>query len=115
MIVSLDIDGTLEVGDPPGPLPLSLIEEAKRRGYVVGSASDRTISDQERLWSRNDVGMDFIGHKHTLDQVKARFPAATRWVHIGDGNADEVYAKQHGFEFYFMDAVPEAGTPGWIF
>lgn len=105
----------MEVGDPPGRVPLAWIERARARGYVVGSSSDRVVSDQQRLWTRHGVEMDFVGHKHRLDEIKARFPEATRWVHIGDGDADEIYARQHGFEFYFVDALPEDGTPGWIF
>ena len=27
----------------------------------------------------------------------------------------EVYARQHGFEFHFVDALPEEGSDGWIF
>ncbi len=115
VLLSLDIDGTLEVGDPPGRIPLSLIRRAKGLGYTVGSASDRVVSDQERLWARCGIEMDFVGHKHKLDEIRARFPEATRLIHIGDGNADEIYARQHGFEFHWVDALPEDGTPGWIF
>lgn len=115
VLLSLDIDGTLEVGDPPGAIPLRLVLRAKSLGYIVGSSSDRVVSDQERLWQRHGIAMDFIGHKHKLDEVKARFPQATRWIHIGDGNADEVYALRHGFEFHWVHEVPAEGTPGWIF
>ena len=115
VLLSLDIDGTMEVGDPPGRIPLEWILRAKALGYVVGSASDRTRSDQQRLWERHGVELDFIDHKHRLDEVRARFPDTTRWVHIGDGEADALYARKHGFEFYFVDELPEEGTPGWIF
>ena len=115
ILLSLDIDGTLEVGDPPGTIPLALVQRARNLGYIVGSSSDRVVSDQERLWARHGVTMDFVGHKHKLDEVKARFPQATRWIHIGDGNADEVYALRHGFEFHWVWEVPAEGTPGWIF
>ncbi len=115
VLLSLDIDGTLEVGDPPGWIPLTWIHRAKALGYLVGSASDRTMSDQKRLWERHEIEMDFIGHKHKLDIVRANFPQATRWIHIGDGNADYIYAVEHGFEFYWVHEVPEDGTEGWIF
>lgn len=115
VLLSLDIDGTMEVGDPPGPIPLEKIRQAKARGYLVGSASDRVMSDQQRLWDRNQIEMDFVGHKHKLDEIRARFPQATRWIHIGDGDADHIYAVQHGFEFYWVDQVPSDGSEGWIF
>ena len=41
IVVSFDIDGTLEIGEPPGVVPIALIRTAKRLGYLVGSCSDR--------------------------------------------------------------------------
>jgi len=115
VLLSLDIDGTLEVGDPPGWIPLELIRRARALGYIVGSSSDRVVSDQRRLWARFEIEMDFVGHKHKLDEIKARFPQATRWIHIGDGDADRIYAVKHGFEFHWVHEVPDEGSAGWIF
>src|SRR5204863_6093092 len=38
-LVSFDIDGTLEIGEPPGIVTIALVHVAKRLGYVVGSCS----------------------------------------------------------------------------
>ena len=114
-MVSFDIDGTLEVGDPPGPLSLDLVRAAKRLGYIVGSASDRVISDQRRLWKLHEIEMDFVSHKHHLDQIKRRFKSVTRHIHIGDTHVDRHFAEMHGFEFYFPDGLPPDGSEGWIF
>jgi len=113
--VSFDIDGTLEVGDPAGPIPLEVVRRARALGYIVGSASDRVKSDQRALFTAHSIELDFIGHKHTLDGVRERFHRATRFIHIGDGDADRHYAKLHGFEFYLPEDLPEDGTIGWIF
>ena len=104
MLLSFDIDGTLEDGDPPGPLAMSLAVEALGLGYVVGSASDRTLRHQAQMWERRGIEPDFVSHKHTLDQVAARFPALRR-VHIGDTEVDAHYAR-------LAPAVPE--EPAWI-
>ena len=114
-LVSFDIDGTLEVGDPPGVVTLSVVRRARSLGYVVGRSSDRVVSDQNRLWIEHRVEMDFVGHKHHLDQIKARYPSVTRWIHIGDTHVDEHYAVLHGFEFYLPDGMPADGTSGWVF
>ena len=114
-LISFDIDGTLEVGDPPGVITLALVRRARDLGYIVGSSSDRVVSDQRRLWEAHAVAMDFVGHKHHLDQVKARYARARRWIHIGDTHVDEHYALMHGFEFYLPDALPPDGAPGWVF
>jgi hypothetical protein len=98
VLLSLDIDGTLEVGDPPGRITLEWVRRAQAAG----------------LWSDHAVEVAFVGHKHKLDEIRARFPEAQRWIHIGDGEADHLYAIQHGFEFHWVHEMPEDGTPGWI-
>ena len=115
ILVSFDIDGTLEVGDPAGPIGLDRVRQAKTLGYIVGSASDRVRSDQMSLWTTHAIEMDFVGHKHMLDEVRERFDEATRFIHIGDTDVDRHYAKIHGFEFYLPDGLPPDGSEGWIF
>ena len=44
-LLSFDIDGTLEEGDPPGPIGMDLVVRALEMGYVVGSSSDRTVAE----------------------------------------------------------------------
>jgi hypothetical protein len=114
VLVSFDIDGTVEDGDPPGPLPMDLVVLAKRLGYVVGSASDRTKSEQREMWRRRSISVDFVGHKHNLDEVAADFPA-TRKIHIGDTDVDAHYARLAGFEFVHVSELPTPGAIGWIF
>ena len=116
VLVSFDIDGTLEVGDPAGPIPLDRLRLAQALGYIVGSASDRVISGPARhLRCPRPRGLDFVGHKHTLDAVRERFERATRFIHIGDTDVDRHYARLHGFEFYEAVGLPVDGTEGWIF
>ena len=115
VLVSFDIDGTLEVGEPAGPIGLDRMRQALSLGYIVGSASDRVKSDQRALFAAHEIELDFIGHKHTLDDVRERFSKATRFIHIGDTDVDRHYAKLHGFEFYLPDGLPADGTDGWIF
>jgi len=102
--LSFDIDGTLEDGDPPGPVTMSLARRAISLGYVVGSASDRTLREQARLWARRGIEPDFVSHKHKLDEIALRFPA-TRRVHVGDTDVDHYYARLAGFEFFLPPAV----------
>ena len=49
-LISFDIDGTLEVGDPPGYITMEMVRRAKDLGYIIGSCSDRTVSNQRRIW-----------------------------------------------------------------
>lgn len=112
-LVSFDIDGTMEFGDPAGLVRVERVRELAVRGHVVGSGSDRTVADQQRLWERHDLEVHFVGHKHHLHEVRERFEAS-RWIHIGDTQADEYYALQAGFEFYWVDRLPAAGSPGWL-
>ena len=114
VLVSFDIDGTLDVGDPPGPLALDVVRLAKASGYRVGSASDHTVTFQRRMWALHQIDVDFVGHKQHLPDIRKRF-SCQRHVHIGDTDLDRHYAELAGMEFYFADEIPDAGTIGWIF
>src|SRR5256712_13165570 len=74
-LVSFDIDGTLEVGEPPGIVPVTLVRTAKRLGYLVGSCSDRPISYQRELWERLHTGGHFTVLKHRLSDATGRLSA----------------------------------------
>jgi hypothetical protein len=99
-VVSFDIDGTLEFGDPPGPIDVALVVAVAQLGHVIGSGSDRTRADQVRLWSAHGVDVHFTGGKHDLPAVRGRHVAA-RYVHIGDTVVDKQYAQAAGFDFYW--------------
>jgi hypothetical protein len=101
-LVSFDIDGTLEAGDPPGLITFAQVAAMKERGYVIGSASDRTLSEQRAIWARAGIAVDFTCHKHRLLASTAHF-ACQRMLHIGDTDLDAYYARLAGFEF--LDAT----------
>ena len=102
-LISFDIDGTLEVGDPPGYITMERVRKALELGYIVGSCSDRTVSDQRRIWMEHGISVSFTVLKHQLDQVKAEF-AADHYYHIGDTNMDRHYAERNGFAYFYPDA-----------
>ncbi len=102
-LISFDIDGTLEVGDPPGLVSVEMVRECKRLGYLIGSGSDRPVSYQRQLWERLDIAADFTVLKHRLADVRARFAAAA-YYHIGDTELDERLAREAGFHFLRAEA-----------
>ena len=106
ILVSFDIDGTLEAGDPPGPITFARVAQAKARGYVIGSASDRTLSEQRAIWQRAGISVDFVCHKHRLSDSTSQF-GCQRMLHIGDTSLDAYYARLAGFEFY------DVTDPSW--
>ena len=97
-VLSFDMDGTLEVGDPPGRVTMAMVRQAQEMGYIIGSASDKPVPVQKMIWERHGITVEFTIHKQNLDQVRLRFEADT-YQHIGDTNMDEHYAVMHGFEF----------------
>jgi len=103
-LVSFDIDGTLECGEPPGVVTVELVRTAKRRGWLVGSCSDRPLGYQQDLWKRLGIAADFTVLKHRLADLKARFPAAV-YYHVGDTDVDADYATGAGFRFLRADAT----------
>ena len=102
-LISFDIDGTLEVGEPPGQVTMDMVREARRKGFVVGSCSDRTISSQERMWQEHGISVHFLVLKHQLDDIKARFQA-DEYYHVGDTDMDRRVAEGAGFLFLVADA-----------
>ena len=67
LLISFDIDGTLETGDPPGPITFEMVRRARERGCVIGSCSDRPRSSQRGIWSAAEIEVDFVSLKHRLD------------------------------------------------
>jgi hypothetical protein len=103
-VVSFDIDGTLEIGEPPGFLTVAAMRAARSLGYVVGTCSDRPVAHQRDLWVRVGIVPDFTVLKHRLAEVKAAFTAVA-YYHIGDTDVDEHYAGLAGFRFLRADTV----------
>ena len=101
-LISFDIDGTLEVGDPPGSITLEMVRTARRLGYLIGSCSDRTVSYQQRLWREHCIPVDFTVLKHRLSDVKAQFQAE-EYYHIGDTDVDAYYSEKAGFLYLPAD------------
>jgi hypothetical protein len=114
MLVSFDIDGTLETGVPPGGVPIALVRRAKGLGYLIGSCSDRPVSHQQDMWERQQIAVDFTVLKHRLADVKARFQAAA-YYHVGDSDTDELFATAAGFRFLRADVVADGSSPLTLF
>ncbi len=97
-VISFDIDGTLEVGDPPGPISIAYVLSAIEKGYIVGSCSDRPLSYQKELWKQHNIDMKFTVLKQNLHEVRLKFPK-NEYVHIGDTEVDQMMAKAADFAF----------------
>ena len=104
ILISFDIDGTLEVGDPPGVLTMEFVRKTQEAGILVGSCSDRPISSQRAIWEKHGIAYDFAVSKHQLPDVKAKFEADV-YYHIGDTDIDRFFADKAGFQF--IEAVAE--------
>lgn len=104
-LVSFDIDGTLEFGDPRGSITMEMVRKVQAMGLWVGSCSDRPVSYQQQMWDKHDMTVDFTVLKNRLDDVKAEFKA-TGFLHIGDTDMDEYFAGQAGFQFLLVDSLP---------
>ncbi len=105
-LISFDIDGTLEVGEPPGPVRLDFVRWVQERGCVIGSSSDRTLGFQSGLWSRAGISTDFVSGKHQLADVRTRFDCDL-FIHIGDTQVDEHFAGLAGFTYVPVEDLAE--------
>jgi hypothetical protein len=114
VLVSFDIDGTMTFGSPPGPIAADVALTLIGQGCVVGVASDWPRSQQARLWEAHGEEVAFIGGKHHLPEVKERF-GAERYVHVGDTEVDERYARIAGFEFVHVNDLDPPVTADQLF
>ena len=71
-------------------------------GYLIGSCSDRTVSEQQRIWVNHGIKVEFTVLKHRLNDVKDQF-SADEYYHIGDTEADRRASLQAGFDFLPVD------------
>ncbi len=111
ILISFDIDGTLEVGDPPGPLTMEMVKIVQDKGFLIGSCSDRPPSSQRSMWEEYEISVDFTVAKHLLSEVKSGFDADA-YYHIGDReDLDRQNALRNGFEFLWPD---EAAAQPWF-
>ena len=112
ILLSLDIDGTIEVGDPPGVLTMDMIRTAVKQGFIVGSCSDRPLSTQRKIFAADGIEVAFAVSKHMLPQVMEQFEA-DEYVHVGDReDLDKRYALAAGFSFLWPE---EAAEKAWFF
>jgi hypothetical protein len=114
MLISFDIDGTLEVVDPAGLITLEMVRKAKALGCLIGSCSDRPLSEQRRMWERYHIIVDFTVLKHRLADVKARFQAEA-YYHVGDTDMDHFFADRAGFRFVRADAAARQAWDSMVF
>ena len=101
-LISFDIDGTLEVGQPPGGVTMAMVREVQASGYLVGSCSDLTISRQQRIWEENRIAAEFTVLKHQLAELKVKFQAED-YFHVGDTDLDRRVSQEAGFHFIPAD------------
>jgi len=112
-VLSFDIDGTLDLGDPPGGITREMVLRAKESGFIIGSCSDRSPSSQQLIWEKLQIEPDFLARKHMLDEVKTNF-AAARYLHIGDRDLDKQFAEMAGFDFLWAHEAETEPWLGWL-
>ena len=112
ILISFDIDGTLEIGDPPGVLTMDMVRRAQEKGFLIGSCSDRPLSAQRVIWEQHNIKPDFVSTKPMLPEIMEKFEADV-YYHIGDReDLDKKYALDAGFKFLWPH---EAVVKPWFF
>ena len=111
ILLSFDIDGTLELGDPPGGVTVEMVRRARDLGFIVGSCSDRPLSSQRKMWAELDMEPDFVASKHQLGKVKAQFEDADGFYQMGDRDTDFAAAQENGFGSWWHH---EAEKEPWL-
>ena len=100
ILLSFDIDGTLEMGDPPGGVTADMVRHAHELGFIVGSCSDKPLSTQRRIWEEMEIEPAFVSAKHQLGMVREKIQA-DEYYHMGDRDTDFQAAKDNDFGFWW--------------
>lgn len=108
-LLAFDIDGTLEIGEPPGPVPLGMVRRARELGYLVGSCSDRPAGWQRLTWERFGIAPDFTVLKHLLERARTQHDVP-EYIHVAVSDRDRRYAELAGFVFV---SAYEVATEPW--
>lgn len=105
-LITFDIDGTMEFGDPEGILTRDHIDYFRSKGAIIGSASDRPESTQATMWAGYGIEVDFTIVKHRMPDLRERYPDAHAYWHVGDRPVDQQIAERAGFTFFWPDQFP---------
>ena len=90
---------------------MDMVRIVQKKGFLIGSCSDRPLSGQRAIWEQHDIPVEFVVSKHMLPEVKAKFEADV-YYHIGDReDLDRKPALEAGFEFLWPH---EAFEKSWF-
>ena len=97
---AFDRDGTLEWGNPQGPITKEHLEKMRSLGYLIGGSGGQPSSDQSERWREHRIEPDFTVHKENLPEIRAKFSELT---HVGDTQDDVEWAKKAKANFMYPD------------
>jgi len=89
---AFDRDGTLEWGNPPGPVKKHHLIFLKQLGYQIGGSGGQAEGEQYSNWKSNGIDPDFVVFKSDIYTLKPRY---SKIIHIGDDITDRKVANRH--------------------
>lgn len=96
-VIGFDCDGTLSIGDPPGPIKLSALRDLKQRGWTVGVISDAATREKVK-----DAFHDEADFFLTKPKAKAMTIVGKNFderIYVGNSTADEKAAKKADWKY----------------
>lgn len=98
VVLVFDVDGTLEVGNPPGPIPLKTLLYLKEKDFIVG-----IVGSWDKIPERTLAKLDFHypGHPEKpkwLSKVRERY-SPTIVLYIADEERDRDACKRAGVTY----------------
>lgn len=80
-VISIDRDGVVSWGKPPGPITPDHIRNLKVKGYIVGTGGGASAEEQKLQWVMHGIVPDFALSKGELFSLKRQFPNA-ELIHV---------------------------------
>lgn len=94
---AFDRDGTLEWGNPPGPVKREHLIELRRLGYDIGGSGSQLPEEQYANWRNHGIEPDFAVFKSDLRTLSTRYESIT---HVGDDISDKEISRNAGFDYF---------------
>jgi quercetin dioxygenase-like cupin family protein len=100
-VISVDRDGVLLWGDPPGIVSTEDLRSLRAKGYIVGTGGGAPGEEQRAEWLAHGIEPDFALSKGELLSLRERYPNGD-FIHV-----DNEPVVVHGFKTIMPSQVRE--------
>ena len=108
-IISFDIDGTMEFGNPSGLVTVEMVKAEIVKGNAIISCSGHIVANQIKMFKEHGIELQMACLKGGLREAKRNWNVnVERYIHIGDDEIDKEAAEFARFEYMTPEEYVES-------